>query len=89
MEQAEFGEVRSSISDPLDPEDETLIWSAGSFLDPLLIVRRLRTEVSLDLIARQNSLNDDNEADFILLYNIVEFIFLSTMYYHCIQQNIL
>ena len=44
MEQAEFGEDRSSISDPLDPEDVTLIWSAGSFLDPSLTVSRLKTE---------------------------------------------
>lgn len=44
MEQAVFGEERSSISDPLDPEDVTLIWSAGSFLDTSLTVRRLRTK---------------------------------------------
>lgn len=41
MEQAEFGEERSSISDPLDPDDETLIWSAGNFLDPSLTVKIL------------------------------------------------
>lgn len=40
MEQAEFGEERSSISDPLDPEDETLIWSAGTFFDPSATERR-------------------------------------------------
>lgn len=44
MEQAEFGEERSSNSEPLDPEDETLIWSAGSFLDPSPIVKRLRKD---------------------------------------------
>lgn len=46
MEQAEFGEERSSISDPLDPDEVTLIWSAGSFLDPSLTVRRLKTKIN-------------------------------------------
>lgn len=40
---AEFGEERSSISDPLDPEEDKLIWSA-SFFDPTLDVRILMTE---------------------------------------------
>lgn len=40
MEQDEFGVERSSISDPLDPEEETLIWSAGSFFEPSLIERK-------------------------------------------------
>lgn len=53
MEQAEFGEERSSISDPLDPEDETLIWSAGTFLDPSLTVRRLKTEIQLELVSKK------------------------------------
>lgn len=42
MEHAAFWEDRSSKSDPLEPEDETLIWSAGTFLDPSLAVSRLR-----------------------------------------------
>lgn len=46
MEQAEFGEERSSISDPLDPDDETLIWSAGNFLDPSLTVKILETDTN-------------------------------------------
>lgn len=58
MEQAEFGEDRSSISDPLDPEDVTLIWSAGTFLDPSLVVRRLKTEIKLELASPY----DDNNA---------------------------
>lgn len=53
MEQAELGEDRSSISDPLDPEDVTLIWSAGTFLDPSLTVRRLKTEIKLELVSRK------------------------------------
>lgn len=53
MEQAEFGEERSSISDPLDPEDVTLIWSAGSFLDPSLTVRRLKTEIELEFVSKK------------------------------------
>ena len=48
MEQVEFGAGRSSISDPLDPEDETLIWSAGTFLDPSLIVRKLEKKISFE-----------------------------------------
>lgn len=45
MEQAERGEERSSISDPLDPVDVTLIWSAGNFLDPSLTVKMLETNI--------------------------------------------
>lgn len=33
---------RSSISEPLEPEEETLIWSAHVFLDPSLTIRRLK-----------------------------------------------
>ena len=62
MEQAELGEDRSSISDPLDPEEETLIWSAGTFLDPSLTVRRLETEIRLILC--------------IFLYFFLKFLFL-------------
>lgn len=46
MEQAAFWEDRSSKSDPLEPDDETLIWSAGTFLDPSLAVSRLRAGVN-------------------------------------------
>lgn len=46
MEQAAFWEDRSSKSDPLEPDDETLIWSAGTFLDPSLAVNRLRAGVN-------------------------------------------
>lgn len=46
MEQAPFWEDRSSKSDPLEPDDETLIWSAGTFLDPSLAVSRLRAGVN-------------------------------------------
>ncbi|TNN41313.1 hypothetical protein EYF80_048516 [Liparis tanakae] len=41
MEQAAPGEDGSSISEPLEPDDETLIWSAGTFLELSLTVRRL------------------------------------------------
>lgn len=44
MEQAAFCEDRSSKSDPLEPDDETLIWSAGTFFDPSLAVRRLKLD---------------------------------------------
>lgn len=46
MEQAAFWEDRSSKSDPLEPDDETLIWSAGTFLDPSLAASRLRARVN-------------------------------------------
>lgn len=46
MEQAVFWEDRSSKSDPLEPDDETLIWSAGTFLDPSPAVSRLRAGVN-------------------------------------------
>lgn len=46
MEQAAFWEDRSSKSHPLEPENETLIWSAGTFLDPSLAVSRLRAGVN-------------------------------------------
>lgn len=44
MEQAEFGEDRSSISDPLDPDDATLIWSARTFFAPSFTVRKLKID---------------------------------------------
>lgn len=70
MEQAEFGEDRSSISDPLDPDDVTLIWSAGTFLDPSLTVRRLKTEIKLELVSKEarKKTYDDNDA---VLYIII------------------
>ena len=57
MEQAVLGEDGSSISEPLDPEDETLIRSAGTFLDPSLTVRRLEDKkFNVSSRRRQNSL---------------------------------
>lgn len=44
VERDRFGEDRSSISEQLDPEDERLIWSAGSFFEPSLGDSKLRTE---------------------------------------------
>lgn len=46
MEQAAFWEDRSSRSEPLEPDDDTLVWSAGTLLDPSLAVRRLRAGVN-------------------------------------------
>lgn len=54
MEQAEFGEDRSSISDPLDPDDATLIWSAGTFFAPSFAIRKLKDTQSSVWIKRWN-----------------------------------
>lgn len=54
IEHVAFGEERSSISDPLDPEDETLIWSAGSFLAVSLTDLKLRGKISLRMLQQTN-----------------------------------
>lgn len=69
MEQPEFEEQRSSISDPLDPEDVTLIWSEGSFFNPSLADKRLKT---LDLVSKK----PEKLLFYTQLYSFIELIFL-------------
>lgn len=66
MEQVEFGDDRSSISDPLDPEDERLIWSGGSFLELSLTDRKLEDENFIN-----NGTNKSNKKN-IHLYKIIQ-----------------